>query len=360
MKLVGRSIAMLCAVVVAVLLGYQITQVSPKTLETLTHSITSPASSHNTQIFDFGSVRAGEVIEHSFHIENLGSTSLSIVTLNSTCGCTVADLERNTIGPRKTVNMPVTLSTKGKSGRISQSVVVQFSDGTTRTYTLSGFVTNYDIAKLRFGKVLRGEAWHREVSLPWPPGVELAITSVEYDVAKIDVRHTAQERRSVFQVSLSEQIPYGFLDETIRIQTNDPLAPEKSISVSGMIAYPVECQPEQVTLGLVKLGQSAEGKVRVYSPYGRPLEISGIELKEGLSVSWTENRKSASEIELAIALSADISRAYYKSVLHVKARSEVDSHEFDVEIFGVGSADVEVPEAGSSTEMVEPFLRQEE
>lgn len=343
----GRWVLIVSALALSAIVSFALSQRITMQSKAALHSEHPPPSSGNGSNFDFGSVRAGDDIEHTFQIGNPSGEPLEITNVSSTCGCTVAEVERRLLAPGESVPMLVKLSTKAKSGRVSQPVFVQLSDKSSFTYTLSGFVTNYEIAKLRFDRVLKGAAWQREVFLPWPPEMNLEIASVAYDTDKISVRHRAEQRRSVFQVSLNEQIPYGFMNEIVKIQTNDTLAPEKTISVAGMIAYPVECQPEQVTLGLIKPGQDATGKVIVFSPYARPIEIIEVAFKEGLDLAWVENRKSVSEIELTLTLHTDAVRAYYKSVLHVKARSEADTHEFDVEVYGVGATDGEAPDADS-------------
>lgn len=63
--------------------------------------------------FDFGRVRTGDVIEHTFSIPNPGPSVVEVVKFQSTCGCTVAGLKDKSIHPGMSVDMPVSLNTAG-------------------------------------------------------------------------------------------------------------------------------------------------------------------------------------------------------------------------------------------------------
>lgn len=287
---------------------------------------------------DFGSVRAGEVIRHSFSILNASESATVVKNFHSACGCTVVGVESQEIPANGSVEMPVTLDTSGKSGEITQPVVVELGNGTFLTYKLHGFVVDTQLEPIEFGTVLRGASVEKEVVLRWPPGLSLDITELIYRDDKLRVRYETRGRSFHFAVGIVGEVPFGPLRETVRIRTTDRLTPEQSFNVFAMIAYPISLEPDQIALGLVKTDVEATGRARIYSPYGQAIKIEQIEHHGGLPVTWSTERSTESEIILGISLNANSEQTYYKSVLRVTARTEEELRTFDVEIYGVGTS----------------------
>ncbi len=67
---------------------------------------------------NFGSVKAGEVLETTFTLTNTGKNPLIITDAKSTCGCTVPTVEKNKpIQPGESTEIGVRFNTKGKKGK---------------------------------------------------------------------------------------------------------------------------------------------------------------------------------------------------------------------------------------------------
>lgn len=326
---------------VAIAVGYQLTRIRGAVQDARS------AKPQTSTTFDFGRVRAGDVIKHTFAIPNPGPSAIEVMKFQSTCGCTVAGLKDKSIHPGMSVDMPVSLDTTGKSGEIEQPVIVELSDGTFMTFTLRGFVTDPDLAAVEFGTVLRGTPAYREVSLPPLPDIQLEIGEVQYDVRKLDVTWSAGDRGAQVRIGIAPGVPYGRVTELVTIHTNDPFMPEQIIRVSAMIPFPVVRDPEEITLGLVEPGKEVTGRVRIFSPYEKPFRIVKIEHREGLPVTWREEHKSEKEIDLIVSFTTDIVQEYYKSVLRVAADSDGESCTFDLEIYGVGPS-IGLPESQTS------------
>lgn len=293
--------------------------------------------SSDSRTHDFGTVRACETIQHSFTLENPGREPLTIENVQTTCGCTVAGVESKVIAPGESVEMPVTLDTKGRSGALSQSVTVSFSTGEPRGYTMRGFVSSDELKPVHFGTVLRGDVSKKELSLKWPPGMALDISEIHFNEAKLTVEVTPGEGAHTIAIALREDIPYGPLSESVIMHTNDPLVPEKHVNIFGIVSYPVICDPDEVTLGLVQPAKPATGTARIVSPYRHPLRIDSIEQTEGQAVEWREERVSEIEVLLHLSLFPEAERSYYKAVLRVYAAAGEEERSMNLEIYGVGT-----------------------
>lgn len=74
--------------------------------------------------YDFGSVKAGEVVSKTFAFTNTGKVPLLITDARSTCGCTVADYPEHLILPGEKGKILVEFDTKNKSGRQHKPVTL--------------------------------------------------------------------------------------------------------------------------------------------------------------------------------------------------------------------------------------------
>lgn len=68
-------------------------------------------------LYEYGTVKAGEKVEHVFKFTNTGEIPLVIETARSTCGCTVPQYPKEPIMPGESGEIAVKFNTKGKSGR---------------------------------------------------------------------------------------------------------------------------------------------------------------------------------------------------------------------------------------------------
>lgn len=64
--------------------------------------------------FDFGSVKAGEVVNHTFKFTNTGNRPLVISKANATCGCTVPEWPKDPIAPGAKGEIKVKFNSAGR------------------------------------------------------------------------------------------------------------------------------------------------------------------------------------------------------------------------------------------------------
>lgn len=92
--------------------------------------------SHN-----FGKIRQGEVVAHTFKFTNTGENPLRIETVKPSCGCTSPNWTKEDIAPGQTGEIEVEFDSKGKNGMQNKSVtVVSNSEPQAKVLTFSGEV----------------------------------------------------------------------------------------------------------------------------------------------------------------------------------------------------------------------------
>lgn len=85
---------------------------------------------------DFGDVKAGEVVTHTFTFTNAGKVPLLIKDATSTCGCTVPDFPKEPVEPGGRSEITVRFNTENKEGHQDKPVSV-FTNGYPAKYVLT-------------------------------------------------------------------------------------------------------------------------------------------------------------------------------------------------------------------------------
>ncbi|MEL6142521.1 MAG: DUF1573 domain-containing protein, partial [Bacteroidota bacterium] len=74
--------------------------------------------------YNFGTVKAGELINRDFSFVNTGKVPLLITDARSTCGCTVADWPKDAVQPGERGNISVVFDTKNKKGNQNKAITI--------------------------------------------------------------------------------------------------------------------------------------------------------------------------------------------------------------------------------------------
>ena len=74
--------------------------------------------------FDFGSIKEGEKVKHTFKFKNTGSEPLIISNAKGSCGCTVPKWPSEPIAPGASSQIEVEFDSKGKPGKQTKRVTV--------------------------------------------------------------------------------------------------------------------------------------------------------------------------------------------------------------------------------------------
>lgn len=84
--------------------------------------------------FDFGSVKEGEKVKHTYKFKNTGKEPLIISTAKGSCGCTVPKWPSEPIAPGGTGVIDVEFDSKGKPGKQAKRVTVTANTVPAQTF----------------------------------------------------------------------------------------------------------------------------------------------------------------------------------------------------------------------------------
>lgn len=93
----------------------------------------------DSDVFEFGTIKPGDVIKHKFEFTNTGDADLVIKGADVTCGCTYPSYPFIPIPPKERGFIEVTYDSKGKLGRQKPTVTLTTNAG-TKKISLEGFV----------------------------------------------------------------------------------------------------------------------------------------------------------------------------------------------------------------------------
>lgn len=75
-------------------------------------------------VFNFGSIKDGDVVVHEFEFKNNGKNPLIISNAKGSCGCTVPEYSVEPIPGGKTGTIKVQFNSAGKSGHQDKSITI--------------------------------------------------------------------------------------------------------------------------------------------------------------------------------------------------------------------------------------------
>jgi len=91
----------------------------------------------NEDTYDAGKVTEGDTVTHIYTVENRGKADLLLKSVSPSCGCTIANYEKNPIAPGKSASIKVAFHSIGRAGtQHKQITVVSNADPDTKVLHL--------------------------------------------------------------------------------------------------------------------------------------------------------------------------------------------------------------------------------
>lgn len=204
-------------------------------------------------LHDFGNIKQGELVSHTFIVTNGGSDLLKITNVTATCGCTAAKPEKNELIPGESTNINVTFNSAGRQGKQNKTVKIFTNDPENPevSLTITGNVILTDnISEDRpvihfqetqhdFGKVNEGNIVEYTFVFSNAGGSTLNIkdvrTSCGCTAALVSKDNLEPGEEGTIVVELDTKNRLGKMSRTITVLTNDPVDPNKVLTVYAEI-----------------------------------------------------------------------------------------------------------------------------
>ena len=93
--------------------------------ETVTASENAAVMSFKETEYDFGTIKQGKVVDHTFTFTNTGKTPLVIESASASCGCTVPEWTKTPVAPGEQGEVKVQFNSAGKNGQQAPMVTIR-------------------------------------------------------------------------------------------------------------------------------------------------------------------------------------------------------------------------------------------
>lgn len=85
----------------------------------------APKMAFGESVFDFGNIKPGAVVKHTFSFKNEGDAPLIIESASASCGCTVPQWPRDPIAPGAAGKIDVEFNSQGKTGQQNKLITIR-------------------------------------------------------------------------------------------------------------------------------------------------------------------------------------------------------------------------------------------
>ena len=198
--------------------------------------------------FDFGDIKQGEKVSHTFVLSNGGGDLLTITDVKASCGCTAANPEDRELAPGQSTNLVVTFNSAGRMGKQSKTVRIYSNDpenpemllkitGNVVSTTASTGAPTIYFAETQhdFGKVNEGDKVNYTFSFANKGSSVLTVkdirTSCGCTAALLSQDNLAPGQEGTLKVELDTKNRSGKMSRTVTISSNDPKDPTKVLTI---------------------------------------------------------------------------------------------------------------------------------
>ena len=77
--------------------------------------------------YDFGEITQGDVVKHTFVLENVGHNPLKLESVKPSCGCTALDWPKAEIAPGATAKIEAQFNSRGKMGPQHKYITIVYN-----------------------------------------------------------------------------------------------------------------------------------------------------------------------------------------------------------------------------------------
>lgn len=234
---------------------------------------------------DFGEVRAGKVLTHTFRLENRGERLLEIRRIQTSCGCTASEITTREIPAGGHALLTASLDLTGRSGPQTEHIRVHSNDPLSPVTQLT--LTAHAVPRvsitpqtLNFQSIRPEEPPVGQVVIRATTDTPLEITGIRalHGLVSTGLEEVEPGRTFHVRIQPSATDLSGHQSDRVEIQTNDPERPVLPVLVMWQIAEAVSVAPRQLNLLLSDPPQPVTRflLVRSQANLDPPLEITSV------------------------------------------------------------------------------------
>lgn len=219
-------------------------------------------------IYDFGKAYRGQMIEHTFTIQNVGDAPLAIQGVQRDCGCTGATIDKEHLMPGEELEIDIWLNTANLGeGDLEKSVRIQTDDPNEpeTILTMTGVLrvtARMDPPSVELKDIKPREKVEEQIVRIVPvEGFDLEIKNLEIESDFITAKILEREDSGVYRVAIhiSTETAKKVISGTVKAVTNLEEEPVLRIPVRVILDQPFVIVP--TTIKFSGIQPEYEGKL---------------------------------------------------------------------------------------------------
>ncbi len=200
--------------------------------------------------YDFGVKENTQIIEHTFLLQNMGSDTLIIKNVRTSCGCTMAKMPKKTLIPGEKTEVQVFFNLNGKRGSQNKKVIIESNDPLNPVFylTIQGVASAevyFDPPSLTFKNIYKDTREEKTVTLISNSTLPVKITKIVLNSKEFSAR---LEKESVIVVETVPPLRDGTISTLLTVYTNHPEYQKEVIRVSAYVIGELLVSPKWIVL----------------------------------------------------------------------------------------------------------------
>jgi hypothetical protein len=234
-------------------------------------------------LYNFGERQAGESVEHTFAVRNVGDAPAAMDKFAPQCGCAAISAQHDTLAPGGETSVTVKISLENSPGPVRKSVALISDDDKQGALmlTFAGAVASKLVVapeRLELGQIDVGQEVTRTVIVAFAQEAPVKITKIASDQGLMVPKWKAIREGWLYQVTVRlKPLKAGSLIQgKVLLYTDSAEYPMVDIPVAGMVLEDLAATPREITL----TGDPAHSIVRyviVQSPIGKSFDIEDVQ-----------------------------------------------------------------------------------
>ena len=291
---------------------------------------------------DFGTVLQGTKVTHDFEIKNTGDAPLAIKGIQPGCGCTVANLEKQSLAPGESAMVKATFDTANFQGHKVKTIRLLTNDpkSPAAVIGLQGDVrldVNAEPNRVYFGRVQRSAKLTKEVLIT--PGSDSSTKILEIDPRSefIAVSTADVGKGKKLTISLKENVPVGVLRTRVVVKTSSDLNPLISIPVFARVEGDLVANPPDVSFGLLELPlkEKQEQTVELKNSSARPVKVLSVDSADTNIKTSFKEITPGKEYQVVVSLTDGASGQLRSQVKVTTDNPAADQKELIIPVYGI-------------------------
>lgn len=277
-------------------------------------------------VHDFGKVSPGSRPKCEFTFKNAGESLLKISRVQSTCGCTAANLTKKEYKPGESGTLNITYTVGQRAMSTRKYVYVHSNDPANPKVTLTikaTIVTRVAFEPKRLNLLLEREnADCSKITLTSVEGKKFSITGLKStgDCITADIDSSIQATKFVLEPKVDAAKLKKYLNGNVVISVNHPDLKEVTIPYYALSRFKIS--PPMLYVLNTEPGKTITRDIWVFNNYGEAFEIESVSSKNG-SIKVLSQQKISKGYQCKVEITpppVEGSKRAFSDVLTVKIK----------------------------------------